>query len=140
MRVVIDTCVWVAAMRSRDGASFALLSEIHHQRFKFGISVSLFLEYKTQLLKKGLLNKAHIDQILAAIAYYGVEVPIYYRLRPNLVDENDNLVFECAVHFGASAIITHNVKDFINPGLKGYNIDILRPRDFLLKIKEGNQQ
>lgn len=65
MRVVFVSCVWVSAIRSRSGASFALLSEISLQRFGFGVSVPLFLEFRS-------------------------------RLWPNLNDENDNKVFECA--------------------------------------------
>jgi putative PIN family toxin of toxin-antitoxin system len=140
MRVVFDTCVWIAAVRSRRGASYALLSEIPYKRFDFGISVPLFLEYKGQLYKAvnsgGVnLHKRHIDAILSALIYYGKEVPIYYKLRPNLKDENDNMVFECAANFGASVIITHNIRDFINPELRDYGIDISTPRDFLLMIR-----
>ena len=139
MRVVFDTCVWIAAIRSRRGASFALLSEIPHKRFQFGISVPLFLEYQAKLLEavtKGQtqINREQIETILSALAFFGTEVSIYYRLRPNLKDENDNMVFECAANFGASTIITHNVKDFLNPELKIYEIDILTPGQFIKKI------
>lgn len=140
MRVVIDTCVWVAAVRSRRGASFALLSEISHGRFRFGISVPLFLEYQASLL--AAVSKPHVpltakqaEAILAALAHYGTEVPIFFRLRPNLKDENDNMVFECAANFGAEAIVTHNVKDFRTPELRGYGIEILKPGDFLRSIR-----
>ncbi|MEJ2053091.1 MAG: putative toxin-antitoxin system toxin component, PIN family [Calditrichaceae bacterium] len=140
MRVVFDTCVWIAAVRSRRGASYALLSEIPYKRFDFGISVPLFIEYKAELYKAvnskaTSLHKRQIDAILAAFVYYGKEVPVYYKLRPNLKDENDNMVFECAANFGASTIITHNIKDFMNPELHDYGIDILTPRDFLLTIR-----
>jgi len=95
MRVVFDTCVWVAAIRSRRGASFALLTEIFHKRFQLGISVPLFLEYKAKLLETSAklqtrLNQKQIAAILSALAFYGTEVSVYYRLRPNLKDENDN--------------------------------------------------
>jgi predicted nucleic acid-binding protein len=128
--------VWTAAVRSRRGASYALLSEIPHKRFQFGISVPLFLEYKAKLIEAVTKGQTHIDReqietILSALAFFGTEVPIYYRLRPNLKDENDNMVFECAANFGASAIITHNVKDFLNPELKIYEIDIITPRQFI---------
>ena len=62
-------------------------------------------------------------------------MPIYYRLRPNLRDENDNMVFECAANFGAEAIVTHNVRDFRKPELKGYGIEILKPGEFLRRIR-----
>ena len=141
MRVVFDTCVWVAAIRSRRGASFALLTEISHKRFQFGISVPLFLEYKAKLLETSAklqtrLNQKQIAAIISALAFYGTEVSIYYRLRPNLKDENDNMVFECAANFGASTIITHNIKDFLNPELAAYDIQILTPGDFIKIIGE----
>ena len=95
MRVVFDTCVWIAAIRSRRGASFAFLSEIPHRRFQFGISVPLFHEYKAKLFEaftngKIQINHDQIETILSALAFFGTEVPIYHRLRPNLKDENDN--------------------------------------------------
>lgn len=140
MRVVFDTCVWVSAIRSRRGASFALLSEISLQRYRFGISVPLFLEYKAELHKTvttggSPLTEKQVDSILSALAFYGVEVPIYYRLRPNLKDENDNMVFECAAHFGASSIITHNVKDFQINELGDYEIDIVTPGEFIHSLR-----
>ena len=136
MRVVIDTCVWVAAVRSRRGAGFALLSELPYGRFSFGVSVALFAEYRSQLTKTHHdgdtpLMLRQIDAVLAALAHFGQEVPIYFKLRPNLRDENDDMVFECAANFGASAIVTYNVRDFLNPELKGYAIDAIRPGRFL---------
>jgi len=139
MRAVIDTCVWVAAIRSRRGASFAILSEISHGRFRFGISVPLFLEYQAGMHAARAagdvtLSSGQAGAILAALAHFGVEVPIYYRLRPNLKDENDNMVFECAANFGADVIVTHNVRDFKSPEVRGYDIEILRPGEFLRRL------
>lgn len=136
----MDTCVWVAAVRSRRGASFALLSEIPHGRFRFGISVALFLEYRSRLAAVAAsgetgLGKQHIEAVLAALAHFGTQVPIYYRLRPNLQDENDNMVFECAANFGARAIVTHNVRDFRSPELKGYDMEVVTPSEFLKRIR-----
>jgi len=139
MRTVIDTSVWVSAVRSRRGASFALLSEISLRRFRFGISVALFLEYRAQLVKtlsvgNTHLNRRQVEAVLAALAHFGEEVPIYYRLRPNLKDANDDMVFECAANFGAEVIVTHNVKDFTDPELK-YQIAALRPGEFIRRIR-----
>ncbi len=140
MRVVIDTCVWVAAVRSRRGASFAILSEISHGRFRFGVSVPLYLEYQASVMatvatRAVPLTRKQAAAILAALAHYGTEVPVYFNLRPNLKDENDNMVFECAANFGAEAIVTHNVRDFREPELRGYGIEILRPGEFLRRIR-----
>jgi len=136
----VDTCVWVAALRSRRGASFAILSEVPHGRFHFGISVSLFAEYRSKLLElatgaRRCVTRRHADAILGALAHYGIEVPVFYRLRPNLRDENDNMVFECAANFGAEAIVTHNVRDFSAPELRGYDLAVLTPAAFLERIR-----
>jgi putative PIN family toxin of toxin-antitoxin system len=136
MRAVIDTCVWVSAVRSQRGASFAILSEIPERRFRFGISVALFLEHRAKMIKASMdgntpLRADQIESILATIAYFADEVPIYYQLRPNLRDENDNMVFECAANYGADAIITHNTRDFHEPELGHYTIEILTPGQFL---------
>ena len=136
---MIDTCVWVAAVRSRLGASFALLSDIPSQQFRFGISVALFLEYQaklTQTVEQGstVLTPPEINTILTALAFHSMEVPIYYRLRPNLKDANDDKVFECAANFGADAIVTHNTRDFLNSELN-YQFDVLKPGDFLQRMR-----
>ncbi|MBN1671673.1 MAG: PIN domain-containing protein [Kiritimatiellae bacterium] len=143
MRVVFDTGVWGAAVRSRRGASHALLSEVPHGRFRFGVSVALFLEYRQQLLdaaRRGQtpLNWTQIEAILAALAHHAQEVPIFFGLRPNLPDENDNRVFECAANFGASAIVTHNVRHFLSPELKGYGIEIVTPGEFLERLRRSS--
>ncbi len=136
MRVVIDTCVWVSAIRSQRGASFAILSEIPAGRFRFGISVALFLEHRAKLIKTSIdgdtpLTADRIESILATLAHFADEVPIYYQLRPNLRDENDNMVFECAANYGADAIITHNTRDFRESELGNYTLEILTPGQFL---------
>jgi putative PIN family toxin of toxin-antitoxin system len=136
MRVVLDTCVWVSAVRSRRGASFALLSEIPHGRFQFGISVPLFFQCRAKLLdacaeRVTALSQAQVEAILAALAHYGEPVTIFFRLRPNLRDENDNMVFECAANYGAEYIVTHNVRDFSDPELRGYAIEAVEPGRFI---------
>ncbi len=139
MRVVVDTCVWVSAIRSRQGASFVLLSALPDRSFRPGVSVPLFVQYKAKLLEtvaqgQSRLALVQVEAILAALAHYASEVPIYYRLRPNLKDEDDNMVFECAANYGAEFIVTHNVRDFRSPELKGYGIRPIVPADLLTMI------
>lgn len=75
-----------------------------------------------------------MNAILSALAYFGNEVPIYYKVRPNLKDENDNMVFECCVNYGAEYLVTHNVKDFVGGELRRYNFDIITPHYFLKEV------
>ena len=56
---------------------------------------------------------------------------IYFGWRPNLRDEGDNHLIELALAAGASAIVTHNVKDFVSTELKFPQLLILTPAQFL---------
>lgn len=51
MRVVFDTSVLVAAARSRDGASFALVSSIPTPEFQLCLSVALYTEWQEVLTR-----------------------------------------------------------------------------------------
>ena len=77
------------------------------------------------------LSRKQINAVLSALAFYGVEVPIYFKYRPNLKDEDDNMVFECAANFNARFIVTHNVKDFLDSQLRGFTAEPIQPGKFL---------
>src|SRR5438876_8426751 len=51
LRVVLDTNVLVAAVRSRQGASFALVSSIPAPEFQPCLSVGLYAEWKDVLTR-----------------------------------------------------------------------------------------
>jgi len=51
VRVILDTNVLVAALRSQRGASFKLLSLVGAGRFEIAVSVALVLEYEDALLR-----------------------------------------------------------------------------------------
>ncbi len=74
------------------------------------------------------------DAILRGLAFYGDEVSIYYKLRPNLKAENDNMVFECAANYNANYSVTHNIKDFLVADLSPYFIDIINPEQFFQEV------
>jgi len=62
MKVVLDTCVLVAAARSRRGASHALLSRLPDARFQPVVSVPLFFEYRAVLLRpENLLQRPAVQ-------------------------------------------------------------------------------
>ncbi len=141
-KIVIDTCVIESALRSQLGASFQILKNINRNRFRFGISVPLYLEYESRIEK---LFNSHIlkisekakDAILKALAFYADEVPIFYKIRPNLKDENDNMVFECAANYNADYIVTHNIADFRKGDLAPYHFIIITPQIFLKEVHDG---
>lgn len=134
----------MAAIQSNTGASFALLSRIGTGQFRYGVSISLALEYEAKLLAPQTLaltslTESQVRAIYAAIANFASPVSIFFRLRPNLRDEGDNLVFECAAHFGAEYIITHNMRDFLRQEVRGYGIKPISPGDFLRQLNTSTK-
>ncbi|MBP8874104.1 MAG: PIN domain-containing protein, partial [Polaromonas sp.] len=64
-KVIIDTNVIVAGLRSRDGASFKLLSMIDSELFSVGITVPLLFEYEDVIKREHLgIDHASADDVL----------------------------------------------------------------------------
>ncbi|MER9939714.1 MULTISPECIES: putative toxin-antitoxin system toxin component, PIN family [unclassified Mesorhizobium] len=72
-RIVLDTNVLTAGLRSRNGASFAVLQRIADRHIRPLVTTALFLEYETvltrpeQMAVHGLSN-ADLDRLLAGFA------------------------------------------------------------------------
>jgi hypothetical protein len=69
------------------------------------------------------MNTAVMDCIVEN--YEALEVAM------RLPDEDDRHVLAAAVHSGADAIVTMNLKDFPSNELEKYDIEVLHPDDFL---------
>ena len=113
--IVIDTCVFISALRSRNGASFKLLSLVDSQKFTFFLSVPLVLEYESvaKRMSRGLgLTHSDIEDIIDYLCTVGNHRKIHFLWRPNLKDPGDDFVLELAVESVCDYIVTHNIKDF----------------------------
>jgi len=114
-RLVLDTSVLVAALRSRQGASFKLLSQIDAGIYQTAVSVPLVFEYeavgKRHARAAGLTHE-DIDDVIDFICQVSIQQGIFYLWRPFLKDPGDDLVLELAVAAECDAIVTHNVRDF----------------------------
>ncbi|HEX4295560.1 MAG TPA: putative toxin-antitoxin system toxin component, PIN family [Rhizomicrobium sp.] len=119
MRLVLDTNIVVAAMRSPSGASAALLQAARRKKITMVANVALALEYEaTCLLAEhrlaaglGLEDTAiFIDAVIALCE----PVENSFMWRPQLRDPADEMVLEAAVNGQARAIVTFNRRDFEN--------------------------
>ena len=139
LRVVIDTDVIVAALRSLSGGSNAVLREVVAGQFRPLVTPALFLEYEA-VLKRPEQRIVHgfslreIDRFLAALASASEAVEVSFRWRPQLADANDEMVLEAAVNGGADALVTHNIRDFAK-GAEKFGLRVLRPGELLKELR-----
>jgi predicted nucleic acid-binding protein len=135
MVIVLDTDVLIAALRSRRGASFRLLSLVGTGRFDIALSVPLVLEYEgvaQRMLADLGLSADDLSDILDYLCSVALHRPIFYLWRPTLPDPKDDMVLELAVDAGAPVIVTFNVRDFI--GADRFGVRPITPREFLQEI------
>lgn len=134
VKLVIDTNVFVTAMRAEGGASREVLRRALQGRYAPLFGNALWLEYE-DVLGRPIWTQATTDDehrvVLAALANKGKWVSIYYGWRPNLPDEGDNHLVELAVAGGAAAIVTHNVADLRGGELAWPGVRILTPSECL---------
>ena len=106
MKLVLDTNVLVAGVRSRTGASNLILIAGFEGRFDWMCSVPLFFEYEDVLgraefpagRRSGSRDGRTVSRCVARVV---VPVEIGFQWRPQLRDPQDEMVLEAAVNAGA---------------------------------------
>lgn len=139
MRLVLDTDVVVAGMRSPAGASAALLLAALQRRLTLCTNVALMLEYEAVCSRAAHqtaagLTRKEVDIFLDAIAALVEPVDTHFLWRPQLRDPADEMVLEAAVNGRAQAIVTFNVRDFGTAAAR-FGVDLLLPREALALLK-----
>lgn len=137
MRIVLDTCVLVAAARSQLGASHALLRKLPHPGFEICLSVSLYTEWQAVMSRPENLppgqDSADARGFLRYLASIAHLQEIHFLWRPFLPDPEDDMVLELAFAAGCRYIVTHNHRDF--QGCERLGIGIISPATFLKQIR-----
>jgi len=136
-RVILDTNVLVAGLRSNRGASYQLLQRVDEGSFTPVLSVPLVFEYEEVLKRQSrYLGLSHKD--LEAIVDYlcdiGEHRRIFFLWRPVLPDPRDDLILELAVEAGVDGVVTFNTRDFAPAA--AIDITIWTPPAFLERLGE----
>jgi putative PIN family toxin of toxin-antitoxin system len=139
LRVVLDTSVIVAGLRSRLGASNRLLELVAERRMVPLATTALFLEYEDVLQRPEhrLATGMTVEDIagfLGAFASTAEPVEIHFLWRPQLSDPSDELVLEAAVNGRADAIVTHNIRHFA-AATRDFGVRLATPRDMIRRVK-----
>lgn len=135
--VVLDTNVLIAASRSRNGASFALLTRLRDRVFTPLVSVPLMLEYEAVLkrpehLAIGARTVEMVDAFLDGFCLYARPVHLHYLWRPQTRDPADEMVLETALNGAADALVTLNGADFA--AAHTFALPVLTPGQFLKQL------
>jgi putative PIN family toxin of toxin-antitoxin system len=136
-QIVLDTNVLVAAMRSRNGASYRLLGQLGDERWRPDVTVAIVLEYEAVLKRdchKFGLSAEDIDDVLDAICSQAGLHRLYFLWRPVSADPDDDLVLEAAIASRSDFIVTFNKRDF--PDSRRFGIRCLTPKEFLILLRE----
>jgi putative PIN family toxin of toxin-antitoxin system len=135
--IVIDSNVVIAALRSKKGASYKLLSLIGTNKFEIHDSVAIVLEYEDVIQRFRTevgLSQDDVSIFVDSLCSMAHHHKIYFVWRPSLPDANDELFLELAISARCQYIVTHNIKDF--KGTEKFGIKAITPKEFLQIIGE----
>jgi putative PIN family toxin of toxin-antitoxin system len=134
-RIVIDTNVMVAGLRSRRGSAFRLLTLAGTERFDIHLSVPLVFEYEEVLLRELphlQVPRSVIEDVLDFHCTVATRHRIFFLWRPSLPDPDDDMVLELAVTGQCDFIVTYNTRDFV--GVERFALQAIEPGAFLRHI------
>lgn len=132
---MLDTSMLVAAWKSRNGASYALLTHLRAGDFEIAVSVPLVVEYEAVLLRHlhGGLLPEDVEAFVDYLCLVARKQDIFYLWRPFLRDPDDDMLVELAVAAQCGGIVTHNVRDFA--GVEKLGLRVFTPGEFLMRIR-----
>ena len=136
MKYLLDTCIIIAALRSKQGASHFLLRKAILKELPIIMHFKLLAEYHDVLTRPKIISALiytsdEIEKILIGLVSVSEEVNPHFLWRPNLKDEKDNFLVEIAVASQPCTIITHNVKDFLQGELLFPAIFVKQPQEVI---------
>jgi putative PIN family toxin of toxin-antitoxin system len=139
MRVVLDTDVLVAALRSDRGASRELVRMAVDGAFALLLSVPLVIEYEAVLtrpeqLTASKLRAMEVGTVLDVLVSVADPVRLSFRWRPALGDPSNDMVLETAVNGGADLLVTFNRRHFTSAAGQ-FQLEVVSPGQALERLR-----
>jgi putative PIN family toxin of toxin-antitoxin system len=116
-RVVIDTSVLVAALRSNRGAAAELIRLAISRKSSVLMDYKLIREYRDVALRSRHIlasdkTAEETEAIITALEAVATPVMVHIQHRYMSRDADDNMVLDVAINGHANVLSTNNVKDF----------------------------
>ena len=142
LRVVLDTNVLYprylrqSLLRISDLLKGSRSSKTNERLYLPFWSAGILEELHRNLRKSGITESA-VSHIIAVMQqdHPDAEVRGYQHLVESMTcDPGDRHVLAAAVHAGADAIVTRNIRDFPSASVDPYGVSVIHPDDFLLEL------
>jgi putative PIN family toxin of toxin-antitoxin system len=143
VRIVLDTSVVVAALRSTFGASAKTLELILLREITLCLDYKMICEYRDvaarpEHRKASGLSRRQTADYLSVLEDIAEPIRIKRRYRGLSPDPADDMVLELAINATADAIVTHNLRHLKKPASQ-FHIPAFTPAEFLEWIRKGGE-
>lgn len=132
IRAVLDTNVLLAALRSRQGASFEIISRYRTGEFALLVSNVVLSEYDEVLKREGPgfgVSVATVDRFLDALCAGADSFRTSSFWKPALPDADDEAFAQLALEARVGYLVTFNQRHF--PADRLPAVHVLSPKEFL---------
>jgi predicted nucleic acid-binding protein len=140
VKLILNTDVVVAAMRSPSGASAEIIRLARRGRDMLMVSVALALEYEAVCKRlehqvAAELSEKEVNVFVDTIISLAEPGTMHFLWRPQLRDPCDEMVLEAAINGEVDTLVTFNAKDFGDvPG--HFGLELLSPRDVIMRMRQ----
>ncbi len=134
--IVADANVLLSELRSRNGASHAVLRGMLLGDVPFANSPAIVLEYESVVKRPGILGPVpwigldEIDIVLDALCACAKLVEPWFGFRPFLEDAKDDAYIDCALAAGATVILSRD-RHFRHPAVAAFGLRVMSAGDYL---------
>ena len=136
-RVILDTNVILAALRSQFGASHRLLLTIGHPRWLSVVTPALMYEYEDVARRPGNvpgLTPQQITHVLDRVYQLSQRQPVWFSWRPLSTDPGDDAILEAAIAGNCDYVVSFNERH-LRPAAE-FGIQVIKPVALLKLIDE----
>lgn len=131
IRAVLDANILLAALRSRQGASFEIMSRYRKGEFALLISNTVLSEYDEVLKREGAgfgLSPSIVDRFLDALCAVAESFHTSSFWKPALPDADDEAFAQLALEAKVGYLVTFNQRHF--PADRLPAVQVVSPREF----------